>query len=198
MNMLEGICGKVAPGLCRLSMSGNIAVKTRAGYRTWDPKTKRLTNCDSFVLDVGEDFFFVIPTNKVRPGDIILAGGTPRCVVSAGDGTITAINFEDATVETLLPEHHVFMGSTYLYGRIVSLLGKNGVRGKKGTGRIMKYLLLSGMMKGREGGAGSLLPLMFLGGKNDFMDDLLDFGDEEEPEKAENEVNGGTPEEEED
>ena len=195
MNMLEGICGKVAPGLCRLSMNGNIAVKTRAGYRTYDPRSKRLTNCDSFVLDVGEDFFFVIPTNRVRPGDIILAGGTPRCVVSLGEGTITAINFEDATVETLLPEHHVFMGSTYLYGRIVSLLGKGGVRGKKGTGRIMKYMLLSGMMKGREGGGmGGLLPLMFLGGKNDFMDDLLDFGDEEE---TEDDVNGGEPDEEE-
>ena len=182
MNMLEGICGKVAPGLCRLSMNGNIAVKTRAGYRTYDPKSKRLTNCDSFVLDVGEDFFFVLPTNRVRPGDIILAGGVPRCVVSAGEGTITAINFEDATVETLLPEHHVFMGSTYLYGRIVSLLGKGGVRGKKGTGRIMKYMMLSAMMKGREGGVSGLLPLMFLGGKNDFMDDLFDFGDGEETE----------------
>ena len=38
------------------------------------------------------------------------------------------------------------------------------------------------MMKGREGGVSGLLPLMFLGGKNDFMDDLFDFGDGEETE----------------
>ena len=193
MNMLDGICGKVAPGLCRLSMNGSIAVKTRAGYRTYDPRSKRLTNCDSFVLDVGEDFFFVIPTNRVRPGDIILAGGTPRCVISAEESTITAINFEDATVETLLPEHHLFMGSTYLYGRIVSLLGKGGVRGKKGTGRIMKYMLLSGMIKGREGGISGLLPLMLLGGKNDFMEELIDFDDGNETEE---EANGENPDEE--
>ena len=124
MNMMEGICGKVAPGLCRLSMDGGIAIKTRAGYRSYDAETKRLTNCDSFVLDVGEDFFFVVPVNRVKPGDIILAGGTPKYVTAVQEDTITALNFEDTTVETLVPERHMFMGSTYLYGRIVSLFGK--------------------------------------------------------------------------
>ena len=180
MNMLDGICGKVAPGLCRLSMDGGIAVKTRSGYRTYDPERKRLTNCDSFVLDIGEDFFFVMPANHVKAGDIILAGGKPRCVTEVGDGTLTVINFEDATVETLLPEHHLFMGNTYLYGRIVSLLGRNGVKGRKGPGRLMKYMILSGMMKGREGGVSGLLPMMLLGGKGsfDFMDELLDEQEE--------------------
>lgn len=180
MNMLDGICGKVAPGLCRLSMDGGIAVKTRSGYRTYDPGRKRLTNCDSFVLDIGEDFFFVMPANHVKAGDIILAGGKPRCVTEVGDGTLTVINFEDATVETLLPEHHLFMGNTYLYGRIVSLLGRNGVKGRKGPGRLMKYMMLSGMMKGREGGFSGLLPMMLLGGKGsfDFMDELFDDREE--------------------
>ena len=180
MNMLDGICGKVAPGLCRLSMGGGIAVKTRSGYRTYDPERKRLTNCDSFVLDIGEDFFFVMPANHVKAGDIILAGGKPRCVTEVGDGTLTVINFEDATVETLLPEHHLFMGNTYLYGRIVSLLGRNGVKGRKGPGRLMKYMMLSGMMKGKEGGISGLLPMMLLGGKGsfDFMDELFDDGEE--------------------
>ena len=180
MNMFDGICGKVAPGLCRLAMDGGIAVKTRAGYRSYDMEQKRMTNCDSFVMDVGEDFFFVLPTNKVKPGDIILAGGAPKCVLSANDDTITAINFDDATVETLLPEHHLFMGNTYLYGKIVSVFGRNGVKGKKGMGRMMKYMMLSGMMKNRDGGAGGLLPLMLMGGKTDFMDEL--FTDDEEPE----------------
>ena len=177
MNMFDGICGKVAPGLCRLAMDGGIAVKTRAGYRSYDMEQKRMTNCDSFVMDVGEDFFFVLPTNKVKPGDIILAGGAPKCVLSANDDTITAINFDDATVETLLPEHHLFMGNTYLYGKIVSLFGKNGVKGKKGMGRMLKYMMLSGILKGREGGLGSLMPLMLLGGKMDFMEEL--FSDDE-------------------
>ena len=182
MNILDGICGKVAPGLCRLSMNGGIAVKTRSGYRTYDPARKRLTNCDSFVLDIGEDFFFVMPTNRVKAGDIILAGGMPRCVTEVGDGTLTVINFEDATVETLLPEYHLFMGNTYLYGRIVSLLGRNGVKGRKGPGKLMKYMMLSGMLKGKDGGTSGLLPLMLLGGKGSigFMDELFDECDEDE------------------
>ena len=180
MNLLDGICGKVAPGLCRLSMSGGIAVRTRSGYRTYDVEKKRLTNCDSFVLDIGEDFFFVMPTNRVKAGDIILAGGKPRCVTEAGDGTLTVINFEDATMETLLPEHHLFMGNTYLYRRIVSLLGRNGVKGRKGTGKLMKYMMLSGFLKGKEGGISGLLPLMLLGGKDNFMDEFFDDNEEED------------------
>lgn len=184
MSMLEGICGKVAPGLCRLSMGGGIAVRTASGYRTYDVEHKRLTNCDRFVLDIGEDFFFVIPTNRVKPGDIILAGGKPKCVTEVSDGSLTAINFEDATIETLLPEHYLFMGNTYLYGRIVSLMGRNGAKGKKGTGKLMRYMILSGLMKGKDTNA-SVLPLLLLGGKTDLMDDLFDTIDEEDEEEEE-------------
>ena len=182
MNMFDGICGKVAPGLCRLSMDGSIAVRTSSGYRSFDMEHKRLTNCDSFVLDVGEDFFFVVPTNRVKPGDIILAGGMPKCVTGTDGDNITAVSFEDATMETLVPEHHLFMGNTYLYGRIVSMFGSAGARGRKGAGRMMKYMMLSHMLKGKEG-AGALLPLMLMGGKENPMDELFSFdGDDEEKE----------------
>ena len=183
MNLFDGICGKVAPGLCRLSVSGGVAVKTRSGYRVYDPDRRRLINCDSFVLDAGEDFFFVLPSNKVAPGDIILSGGTPRCVLSVQEDTITVINYEDATVETMLPEHHLFMGSTYLCGKIVSVFGRNGVKGRKGAGRMMKYMMLSGMMKGKEGGFGNMLPLLLgMKGDLDFVDDLFVDEDEENEE----------------
>ena len=75
MEMFNGMFGKVASGMCRLSMNGGIAVKTSGGYKTYDLKTNKLTNCSNFVFNVGEEFFFVIPTNKVNPGDIIIASG---------------------------------------------------------------------------------------------------------------------------
>ena len=169
MNLFDGICGRVAPGMCRIAMDGSIAVKTRSGYRT----------CDSFVLDIGEDFFFVMPSNRVKPGDIIHFGGMPRCILSVGEDTFTAVNFEDATVETLIPEHHQFMGNTYLYAKIVSLIGRNGIKGKKGAGRMMRYMMLSGLLKGKEnGGTGLLLPLMLAGGKKNCLDDLFEEDDE--------------------
>ena len=63
-NILNGMFGKVAPGLCRLSMNGGIAVKTSNGYKSYNVKTGRLVNCSNFVFNIGEEFFFVIPTNR--------------------------------------------------------------------------------------------------------------------------------------
>lgn len=129
-SFMNGMFGKVAPGMCRLSMSGGIAVKTSGGdYKSYNIKTGRLTNCSNFVFDIGEDFFFVIPTNKVEKGDIILVSGKPRCVVGVEDNKITVINYDDSTVDTILPERHVFMGETYFYGKIISMFGgSSGVK----------------------------------------------------------------------
>ena len=191
-NMLNGMFGKIAPGMCRLSVNGGIAVKTSNGYKTYNMKTGRLTNCDSFVFDIGEEFFFVIPTNKAEPGDILLVGGKPKCVIEAEKNKLTVINYEDSTVETILPERHVFMGNTYFYGKIVSMFGSYLIKGKKGTNKIMQYMMLSEMMKGNSGsngnGMSSMLPLMMMGGNvGNIFDGMFDFDDEETTEESEEE-----------
>ena len=180
-NVFNGMFGKIAPGMCRLSMSGGIAVKTTTGYKSYNVKNGRLTNCDSFVFDIGEEFFFVIPTNKVEVGDIILVSGKPKCVVKSDKDTITVINYEDSTVETILPERHVFMGNTYFYGKIVSMFGNNFMNGKKGMDKMMSYMVMSEMMKGSNAsnnGMSSMLPMMMLmNGNNvsDMFSDMFDF-----------------------
>ncbi len=179
-NMFNGIFGKIAPGMCRLSMNGGTAIKTSNGYKTYDVTSGRLTNCDSFVFNVGEEFFFVIPTNKLKAGDIILANGKPRCVIEAGKDKIVAINYEDSTVETILPEHHIFMGNVYFYGKIVSMFGGGLTKGK-GPGKIMKYMMLSEMMKDGGKGTGAMsgiLPLLMLGKNTDgLFEGLFDMDD---------------------
>ena len=190
-NMLNGMFGKIAPGMCRLSINGGIAVKTSNGYKTYNLKTGGLTNCDSFVFNIGEEFFFVIPTNKAEPGDILLVGGKPKCVIEAEKNKLTVINYEDSTVETILPERYVFMGNTYFYGKIVSMFGSDLIKGKKGTNKIMQYMMMSEMMKGSSGDSGSgmntMLPLMMLGGNmGNIFDGLFDF-DEEDAESEESE-----------
>lgn len=196
MEMFNGMFGKVANGMCRLSMSGGIAVKTSNGYKSYNLKTKRLTNCSNFVFDIGEEFFFVIPTNKVEPGDIIIASGKPKCVISATKDTITVINYEDSTIENILPERHVFMGNTYFYGKIVSMFGSDLMKGKKGTNNIMKYMMMSEMMKSMSGGTSSsmtgntnmssMLPLMMMGGGgfSDMFGGMFDFDTDDEDEDA--------------
>lgn len=37
-SMFNGMFGKVANGMCRLSMNGGITVKTSNGYKTYDLK----------------------------------------------------------------------------------------------------------------------------------------------------------------
>ena len=190
-NMLNGMFGKVAPGMCRLSMNGGIAVKTSNGYKTYNMKTGRLTNCDSFVFNIGEEFFFVIPTNKAEPGDILLVAGKPKCVIEAEKNKLTVINYEDSTVETILPERHVFMGNTYFYGKIVSMFGSDLIKGKKGTNKIIQYMMLSEMMKGNSdnnsgNGMNTMLPLMMMGGNmGSIFDGMFDFDDNEDDEEVE-------------
>lgn len=184
----NGMFGRIEPGMCRLTMNGNIAVKTNNGYKSYNIKTGRLTNCSNFCFNIGEEFFFVIPTNKVEIGDIILVNRKPKCVIKAEKNQITVINYEDSTVDTILPERHVFMGNTYFYGKIVSMFGNNITGKKNGANNIMRYMMMSEMMKSMNGGNGSsqngfasILPFMMMGGKMENMfDGMFDFNSDDE------------------
>ena len=194
-NVFGGLFGKIEPGMCRLGVNGGIAVKTSTGYKSYNIKTGRLTNCDNFVFNIGEEFFFVIPTNKVEVGDIILVNGKLKCVVGAEKNKITVINYEDSTVDTILPERHVILGNTYFYGKIVSMFGSNPLNGKNGTNKIMTYLMMSEMMKGVSGssannGMSSMLPLMMMNGGNfsDMFSGMFNFDmDDEEEDTSDDE-----------
>lgn len=193
-NMFNGIFGKIAPGMCRLSMSGKIAIKTTNGYKAYNIKTGRLTNCDNFAFDIGEDFFFVIPTNKVERGDIILAGGKPRCVLEVGKNEIKTFCYEDSSISTIVPEHHMFMGKNYFYGKIISMFGDFGKDGSKGMNKMMKFMMMNEMMKGNNGGGNGgfagMLPMMFMMNSGEgFFDGMfdMDVGVDEEDGEAEEE-----------
>lgn len=190
-NFMNGMFGKIAPGMCKLSMSGGIAVKTSGGYKSYNMKTGTLTNCNSFVFNSTDEFFFVIPTNKVEVGDIILISGKPKCVIAAEKNKITVINYEDSTIDTVLPERHVFMGNTYFYGKIVSMFGNDFKGGKKGMNKMMSYMVMSEIMKGNGGtanNANSMLPMMLMmngGGFADMFDGMFDFDETEDESEAE-------------
>ena len=191
--MFNGMFGKIEPGMCRLSMNGGIAVKTSNGYKSYNMKSGRLTNCDNFVFNIGEEFFFVIPTNKAEPGDIILVSGKPKCVITAEKNKLTVINYEDSTIETILPERHVFMGNTYFYGKIVSMFGGDLLKGKKGSNKIMQYMMLSEMMKGNSGitgqnGANNMAFLMMMNGNMGSMfDGIFDSTNDTDEDNEESE-----------
>lgn len=185
-NFMDKMFGKVGSGMVRMSMNGDMAIKTSNGYKTYDVKTGALTNCDSFVFDIGSEFFFIIPTNKVESGDVILAAGKPHCVIKAETNRIEALRYEDGSIVNIVPERSVFMGKTYFYGKIVSMFGK--ISGGKGMKGMMKYFMMSEMMKdgnSNNSSMNSMLPMMMLmnGGMEDMFGDMFDFEEEEEKEE---------------
>lgn len=190
-NQFNGLFGKVKSGMCRLTMSGNIAVQCSNGYKSYNIKKGTLTNVTNFCFNIGDEMFFVIPTNKVEVGDIILVSGKPKCVTAVDKKIITVIDYENSEVRQIVPERHVFMGSTYFYGKIVSMFG-NSFKGGKGLGNMMKMMMMSQMMGGNGGGMqqnnglGQMMAMsMFMGGKDNPFDGMFDFSfdgisDEEE------------------
>lgn len=199
-NMFNGMFGKVQPGMCKISMNGGIAIKCSNGYKTYSLKKDRLTNVSSFCLDI-PDAFFVIPTNKVAKGDIIIVAGKPKCVLEANKSSIKVIDYENSEIREVVPERHVFMGNTYFYGKIVSLFGN--MKSGKGFGGMMKMMMMSQLFGGNTGssqggnGMGQMMAMsMLMGGKDNPFDDLIgemnfDFSgkeaEEEEEESADEE-----------
>jgi hypothetical protein len=194
--------GRIESGKCRLTMNGGIAVKCSNGdYKTYNVKKGTLTNVTNFCFNVGDEMFFIIPTNKVETGDIILVGGKPKCVIEATKKTIKVIDYENSEIREVVPERHIFMGSTYFYGKIVSMFG-NAFKNGKGLGNMVKMMMMSqlfggnGGNGGNGGGLGQMMAMsMMMGDKNgnpfDGMFDM-DFGfnaddDDEDESTGENE-----------
>ena len=188
-NLFNGLCGKVQAGMCRLTMNGDIAVKCSNGYKTYNTKKGRLTNVTNFCFDIGSDFFFVIPTCKVVKGDIILVDGKPKCVIEKqkDKDVITVIDYESSEIRQLVPERHVFMGSVYYYGKIVSMFGSSFKNGK-GMGNMFKMMMFSQMMNGKSnnGDMGQMMAMSMMMGDNMFSglfdeinEGLSEFSEEE-------------------
>lgn len=184
------MCNKLAPGMCKLSMSGDIAVKTSEGYKSYDVKSGRLTNCSNFVAPGCDGFFFAIPSAKVKVGDIILIGGKPKCVTAIEKNKVTVLNYENSSIETIVPERHIFMGNAFFYTKIVSMFGSG--KGSKSMKKMLKWSMLSSMM-GKNPTSGtndtSMNPMMFAlamnGSMGDMFDDMFDGEDEDENEEEE-------------
>lgn len=175
--MFNNMFGHLGAGMCRLGVNGNVAVKTSSGYKTYDVKTGRLTNVTQFCFDIGQEFFFVMPTTKARQGDILLIDNHPKCVIENNSNkTIKVMDYENSAIQEIVPERHVFMGQTYFYRKIVSMFGSgNFLKGSKGMNKMFKLMMMKEMFGGLFGGGGTgtssnnsnpmanMLPMMMMG-----------------------------------
>ena len=172
-NMFNGMFKPVAHGYCKMSMDGKVAIRTSSGYKTFDIKKRKLTNCDNFAFDM-EGAFWVVPAFKVECGDIILVNGKPRCVIEVGKTSIKTFSYENSTIDEVIPEHHVFMGKTYCYGKIFSPLMNMGKDDGSAMSSMMNMMMMNQMFNGGNNNNMGFNPMMFMmmnnGGTNPFMD----------------------------
>ena len=109
----------VAHGYAKMGVNGQVAIRVGDTYKTYDINEGHLVDCDNFAFDM-DGMFWVVPTFKVERGDIIMVNGKPRCVIEVKEKTIKTFSYENSTIDEIVPEHHVFMGKTYCYGKIFS------------------------------------------------------------------------------
>lgn len=182
MSVLSNLTfGRIQPGLIKLGLNGQMAVNIGGSYKYYDEKKNRLINTDNFVFPMEvTEFFFIMPTNKVKKGDIILVNGKPVYVLKPEtDGKIEILSYEDSSIKQILPERHTFLGGTYMYSKIVSMFGNKSF--DKNT--IMKYMMMNTMF-GKDGFGGSMngmnpmMLMMMSGGSNPFTD-MFNFDTED-------------------
>lgn len=170
-NMFNGMFAPVARGYCKMGLNGKIAIRTSSGYKTFDLKKMKLTNCDKFAFDM-DGAFWIVPTFKVECGDIIMVNGKPRCVIEVGPKSIKTFSYENSTIDEVIPEHHVFMGKTYCYGKIFSPF-MNMEKSDGVMSNMMNMMMMSQMFNGNNNGNG-FNPMMFMmmnnNGSNPFAD----------------------------
>lgn len=189
-NMFNGMFKPVARGYCKMAANGKVAIRTNSGYKTFDLKKMKLTNCDNFVFDM-DGAFWVVPTFKVEPGDIILVNGKPNCVIEANDNTIKTFSYEDSTIDVTVPEHHVFMGKTYCYGKIFSPFMNMAKDDGSTMSSMMNMMMMSQMLGGNNNNNGfNPMMLMFMNGNNNMFSNMFEgafnFGTADANEDADN------------
>lgn len=152
--MFKGMFGPIEAGKCKLGMNGKIAIKTPNGYKTYDAKKNRLTNVGSFAFDMF-NMFWLIPTNTLKVGDIILMQKgdrrVPRFVIKVDNGVITALDYEDNEIKQVLPERHILMGKVFFYAKIWCPF-QGMVSNGNMFGQMLKMQLMSQVMNGMMNG----------------------------------------------
>ena len=190
--MFNGMFKPVAHGYCKMGANGKVAIRTSSGYKTFDLKRMKLTNCTNFAFDM-DGAFWVVPTFKVECGDIILVNGKPRCVIEVSAKTIKTFSYEDSTIDEVIPEHHVFMGKTYCYGKIFSPFMNMSKDDGTNMSAMMNMMMMSQMFNGNNSNSmNGFNPMMFMfmnnNGDNPFMnmfEGAFNFGAPEIEDKAE-------------
>ena len=148
---------KIITGVA-MTFDGRLAIKRPNGdYVAFNPVSGEIENQSEFVM--GEDMLsgmvYVMPTDKIEAGDIIVSDGSYVYVTDITDG-LTGVNLSTGVVNDIVTEKHVLFGKN-VYKKVVSMF--NMVGGTDGAMNPMMMLALMG-----DGNKENLLPLMMMSG----------------------------------
>ena len=135
--------GPVSTHVFRMSPYG-LAINTAAnGWVSYNPATGELLDVEILNFDVS-DLIFKMPValEQIAEGDILMHGNKPVFVRSVNDnGTVSVINYADATVVDILPVKSPF-GFNF-FTKVCSLIDFNTVNADPTNpfGNILPFLL---------------------------------------------------------
>lgn len=182
--------GKLAPGLIALSMTGDLAFKTKdGGYVTIQTEGTEKTRIDVGSLKLDVDFYKV-PTQTLKEGDVILLDNEFLIVGKKTSGDWKFINPVTGASTNKLQRDNVL--GMYFYTKVVSMFSMVGGEGNGlgldgldptmlmllsgqggqlgiggGSGDIGQLLVLSQLAKAKGGGdLSNILPLLMMSGGN--------------------------------
>ena len=138
-------------------------------WLTYNSDTNEVVDAKIFHFDV-KGFFYKIPTpiSNIKTGDIIIHMGTPMFVRTVnGDNTVTAVNYHDASVTTILPKKSPF-GFNFIT-KVVSLMNFDKMSADKDNpfGNMLPFLMM------QDGKFDPMMLLFMNGGNMENMNPLL-------------------------
>lgn len=130
-------------------------------WLTYNSDTNEVVDAKIFHFDV-KGFFYKIPTpiSNIKTGDIIIHMGTPMFVRTVNnDNTVTAVNYHDASVTTILPKKSPF-GFNFIT-KVVSLMNFDKMSADKDNpfGNMLPFLMM-------QDGKFDPMMLLFMNGGN--------------------------------
>ena len=157
-NLMDGFMPQQIITGVAITFDGRLAIKRPNGdYVAFNPTSGEIENQSEFVI--GEDMLsgmvYVMPTDKIEAGDIIVSNSNYVYVTDMTDG-LTGVNLSTGVINDIVTEKHVLFGKN-VYKKVVSML--NMVDGADGAMNPMMMLALMG-----DENKDNLLPLMMMSG----------------------------------
>ena len=138
-------------------------------WLTYNADTNEVVDAKIFHFDV-KGFFYKIPTpiSNIKTGDIIIHMGTPMFVRAVNtDNTVTAVNYHDASVTTILPKKSPF-GFNFIT-KVISLMNFDKMTADKDNpfGNMLPFFMM------QDGKFDPMMLLFMNGGNMENMNPLL-------------------------